>query len=87
MTKVPKYWNEAKKSLSKKDKIMSKLIKNYQGPSEIILTSRKDIFFITAVDSELFSHIAGSEICSFNFWRSEVFDLRSKMPPNLIIFF
>ncbi len=45
MTKVPKYWNEAKKSLSKKDKIMSKLIKNYQGPSEIILTSRKDIFF------------------------------------------
>jgi hypothetical protein len=39
------------------------------------------------VDSELFSHIVGSEICSFNFWRSEVFDSRSKMPPNLIIFF
>ncbi len=45
MTKVPKYWNKAKRYLSKKDKIMSKLIKNYQSPSEIILTSRKDIFF------------------------------------------
>ena len=45
MTKFPKYWIKAKKHLSKKDKIMSKLIKNYQGPSETILTSRKDIFF------------------------------------------
>ena len=45
MTKVPKYWNTAKKYLSKKDKTMSRLIKNYQGPSEIILTSRRDIFF------------------------------------------
>ena len=45
MTKVPKYWNQAKKYLSKKDKIMSKLIKNYQSPSETILTSRRDIFF------------------------------------------
>ena len=45
MIKVPKYWNKAKNFLSKKDKIMSKLIKNYQSPSEIILTSRKDIFF------------------------------------------
>ena len=45
MTKVPKYWNKAKKYLSKKDKIISKLIKNYEGPSETILTSRRDIFF------------------------------------------
>ena len=45
MTKVPKYWSKAKKYLSKKDKIMSKLIKNYQSPSETILTSRRDIFF------------------------------------------
>ena len=45
MTKVPKYWNKAKNYLSKKDKIMSKLIQNYQSPSEIILTTRKDIFF------------------------------------------
>ncbi len=45
MTKVPKYWNKAKKYLSKKDKVISKLINNYKSPSEIILTSRKDIFF------------------------------------------
>ncbi len=45
MTKIPKYWNQAKKYLSKKDRIMSRLIKNYQSPSEIILTSRRDIFF------------------------------------------
>jgi len=45
MTKVPKYWNKAKRYLSKKDKVMKKLIKNYQKPSEIILTSRKDIFY------------------------------------------
>ncbi len=45
MTKVPKYWNKAKKFLSKKDKRMSKLIQNYRGPTEIILTTRRDIFF------------------------------------------
>ena len=45
MTKVPKYWNIAKRYLSKKDKVMSKLIKNYQSPNETILTSRRDIFF------------------------------------------
>ncbi len=45
MTKVPKYWNKAKRYLSKKDRIMSKLILNYRGPSEIILTTRRDIFF------------------------------------------
>ncbi len=45
MTKFPKYWNKAKKYLSKKDKIMKKLINYYQGPSEVILSSRKDIFF------------------------------------------
>ena len=45
MANTPKYWNKAKKYLSKKDKIMSKLIKRYKSPSETILTSRKDIFF------------------------------------------
>ena len=45
MTKVPKYWNKAKRYLSKRDRIMSRLIKNYQSPNETILTSRKDIFF------------------------------------------
>ena len=45
MTKTPKYWRKAIKYLSKKDKIMSKLIKYYQSPSETILTSRRDVFF------------------------------------------
>ena len=45
MTRSPKYWNKAKKYLSNKDQIMSKLIKNYNSPSETILISRKDIFF------------------------------------------
>ena len=45
MTKTPIYWNNAKKYLSKKDKIMKKLIIKYKSPSETILTSRKDIFF------------------------------------------
>jgi DNA-3-methyladenine glycosylase II len=45
MNKIPKYWNAAKKYLSKKDRIMSSLIKKYDSPSEIILTSRKDIFY------------------------------------------
>ena len=45
MTKVPKYWSEAKRYLSKKDKILSKLIKSYQSPSETILTTRRDIFY------------------------------------------
>ena len=45
MTKAPVYWNKAKRYLSKKDKVMSKLIKRYQGPSEKVLTTRKNIFF------------------------------------------
>ena len=45
MTKAPVYWNKAKRFLSKKDKVMSKLIKRYQGPSEKVLTTRKNIFF------------------------------------------
>ena len=45
MTKIPKYWSRAKIYLSKKDRTMFKLIKRYQGPSEIILTSRRNIFF------------------------------------------
>ena len=45
MTKAPVYWNKAKRYLSKKDKVMSKLIKSYKGPSEKVLTTRKNIFF------------------------------------------
>jgi DNA-3-methyladenine glycosylase II len=45
MSKKPKYWNIAKKYLSKKDKVISNLIKKYRSPSETVLTSRKDIFY------------------------------------------
>ena len=45
MSKKPKYWNTAKKYLSKKDKVMSSLIEKYKSPSETVLTSRKDIFY------------------------------------------
>ena len=45
MNKKPKYWNTAKKYLSKKDKTMSFLIKKYKSPSETVLTSRKDVFY------------------------------------------
>jgi len=45
MTKIPSYWKRAKRFLSKKDKTMLKLIKNYSGPSETTLTTRRDIFF------------------------------------------
>ena len=45
MINTPKYWNVAKKYLSRKDKIMSNLVKRYSSPSETILTTRKDIFY------------------------------------------
>ena len=45
MSKIPSYWNKAKKYLSKKDKVMFNLIKKYKSPSETVLTSRKDVFF------------------------------------------
>ena len=45
MINTPKYWNVAKKYLSRKDKIMSNLVKRYSSPSETILTTRKDVFY------------------------------------------
>ena len=42
MTSPPKYWNKAKKYLSKKDKVMKDLINKYKDKT---LTTRKDIFF------------------------------------------
>ena len=42
MSKAPEYWSKAKKVLSKKDKVMKKLINNYRDGS---LVTRNDIFF------------------------------------------
>ena len=42
MSNKPKYWNRAKKILSKKDKVMKKLINNYKDKS---LVTRNDVFY------------------------------------------
>jgi len=42
MNKSPAYWHKAKKMLSKKDKIMKKLILKYKDGS---LTTRNDVFY------------------------------------------
>jgi len=42
MSKPPKYWSKAKKILSKRDKVMKKLINNYKDGS---LVTRNDVFF------------------------------------------
>jgi DNA-3-methyladenine glycosylase II len=42
MTKAPKYWTRAKRILSKRDKVMKKLITNYKDGN---LITRNDIFF------------------------------------------
>ena len=42
MSSKPKYWNKAKRILSKRDKIMRKLIHNYKDRS---LVTRNDVFF------------------------------------------
>ena len=42
MSNKPKYWNKAKRILSKKDKVMRTLIHNYKDKS---LVTRNDVFF------------------------------------------
>ena len=42
MSKPPKYWSRAKRILSKKDKVMKKLISDYKDGS---LVTRNDVFF------------------------------------------
>ena len=44
MTRPPKYWTKAKKILSKKDKVMKKLILNYKDGN---LVTRNDVFFFS----------------------------------------
>ena len=42
MSNPPKYWNKAKKILSKRDKVMKNLIENYKDGT---LITRNDVFF------------------------------------------
>ena len=65
MTKVPKYWNKAKKYLSKKDQTLSKLIKSYESPSETILSSRRDIFFVMQKYNWTTNKCCSSKFCLF----------------------
>ena len=53
MSNKPKYWNKAKRTLSKKDKVMRKLIHNYKDKS---LVTRNDVFFF------FFKSIIGQQI-------------------------
>ena len=60
MSKKPSYWNKAKKYLSKKDRVMSLLIKKYKSPSETVLTTRKDVFY------SLCKSITGQQLSIFS---------------------
>ena len=42
MSKAPKYWTKAKRTLSKRDKVMKALINNYKDGN---LVTRNDVFF------------------------------------------
>ena len=42
MNKAPKYWDKAKRTLSKRDKVMKVLINNYKNGN---LVTRNDVFF------------------------------------------
>ena len=57
MSQRPKYWNRAKKILSKKDKVMRKLINNYKDKS---LVTRNDVFY------SLCKSITGQQLSIFS---------------------
>ena len=57
MSNKPKYWNRAKRILSKKDKVMRKLINNYKDKS---LVTRNDVFY------SLCKSITGQQLSIFS---------------------
>ena len=85
MTRIPKYWTEAKKYLSKKDKKMSKLIKNYQSPSETVLTSRRDIFFslCKSIIGQQISVVAANSVF-LKFKKNVIIELMQKLSQNYL---
>ena len=62
MNKPPKYWARAKKILSKKDKVMKKLISDYKDGS---LVTRNDIFFslCKSIIGQQISVAAANSVC------------------------
>ena len=74
MSKPPGYWSKAKKILSKRDKVMARLILNYKDGS---LITRNDFFFSlcksiigqqisVAAANSVFKKF--SKVCKGNFW-------------------
>ena len=63
MNKPPKYWAKAKKILSKKDKVMKKLISDYKDGS---LVTRNDVFFslCKSITGQQISVVAANSVFS-----------------------
>ncbi len=83
MSNSPKYWNSAKKYLSKKDKVMASLINKYRSPSETILTSRKDVFFslCKSIIGQQIS-VSSSKLCFFENLKKNA---KIKLMPKLLM--
>ena len=79
MSKIPKYWNEAKKALSKKDPVMRKIIKKYKKG---FMSSRNDPFF------SLCRTIVGQQIstkAADSIWLKFEKKCKNKIIPNKVI--
>ena len=79
MTSPPKYWNKAKKELSKRDKILKKIIKKYKKG---YLRSKKDPFF------SLCRTIIGQQIstkAADSIWAKFVIKCKKKIKPKVVI--
>ncbi len=79
MNKIPKYWNKAKKALSRKDPVMRKIIKKYKNG---FMTSRNDPFF------SLCRTIVGQQIstkAADSIWLKFEKKCKNKIIPNKII--
>ena len=75
--KKPKYWSLAKKTLSKKDKVLKKVIKTYKGN----LVSRSDPFF------SLCKSIVGQQIsvqAADSVWKKLSFKSKKIIPKNIL---
>ena len=79
MTSPPKYWNKAKKELSKRDKILKKIIKKY---NKGYLTSRNKPFF------SLCRTIIGQQIstkAADSIWSKFEMKCKKKIAPQVVI--
>ena len=79
MSKIPKYWNEAKKALSRKDPVMRKIIKKYKKG---FMSSRNDPFF------SLCRTIVGQQIstkAADSIWLKFEKKCKNKIIPNKVI--